>query len=107
MPNHPREPDAPVVAPGRRRYTTRTLLVAVALGAAVGVILIPANFASVAITATAPLVAVAVYGLWGMSALTPLALLQRPGTGLIGSTAAGVITIISPFGILMLVMMIG
>lgn len=89
------------------RYTTRTILTAVALGAAVGVILIPINFASGAVTAAAPMVAVTVYGLWGMSALIPLALLRRAGTGIIGSTAAGIVTIISPYGVFTVVMMVG
>ncbi|MGB4777932.1 ECF transporter S component [Microbacterium sp.] len=89
----------------RRRYTTRTILTAVALGAAVGVILIPINFAQGALTAAAPMVAVAIYGVWGMSALIPLALLRRAGTGVIGGTAAGIVTIISPYGVFMVIMM--
>ena len=93
-------------APTPRRYSTRTILTAVALGAAVGVILIPINFAQSAVTAAAPMVAVAIYGLWGMSALIPLALLRRGGTGVIGATAAGIVTIISPYGVFMVVMMI-
>lgn len=91
----------------RRRYTTRTILTAVALGAAVGVILIPVNFAQGALTAAAPMLAVAIYGLWGMSALIPLALLRRGGTGIIGCTAAGIVTIISPDGVFMVLMMVG
>lgn len=90
----------------RRRYTTRTILTAVALGAAVGVILIPINFAQGAVTAAVPMAAVAVYGLWGMSSLIPLALLRRGGTGIIGGTAAGIVTIISPYGVFMVVMMV-
>ncbi|SJM58144.1 ECF transporter S component [Gulosibacter sp. 10] len=92
--------------PQRRRYTTRTILTAVALGAAVGVILIPINFAQGAVTAAAPMVGVISYGLWGMSALIPLALLRRAGTGIIGSTAAGIVTIISPYGVFMVIMML-
>lgn len=99
--------DTATVTPKKPRYTTRTILTAVALGAAVGVILIPINFASSAITAAAPMIAVTLYGLWGMSALIPLALLRRGGTGIIGGTAAGIVTIISPYGVFMVVMMIG
>lgn len=100
------EADLTVEAQGRKRYSTRTILTAVALGAAVGVILIPVNFMQNAVAAAAPMVAVAIYGLWGMSALIPLALLRRGGAGIIGSTAAGIVTIISPYGVFMVVMMV-
>ncbi|MFV0434985.1 MAG: ECF transporter S component [Leucobacter sp.] len=99
-------PAAQPVTKPRRRYTTRTILTAVALGAAVGVILIPINFAQAAVTTAAPILAVSIYGLWGMSSLIPLALLQRGGTGIIGGTAAGVVTIISPYGVFSLIMMV-
>ncbi|MEU1306064.1 MULTISPECIES: ECF transporter S component [Streptomyces] len=45
------------------------------------------------------------FGLWSMAALTPLAVLQRGGTGVIGAVAAGVVTMVSPAGPLILVMM--
>lgn len=106
MSQAPSPADNPAVPAKRRRYTTRTILTAVALGAAVGVILIPVNFVTSAITAAAPMVAVTIYGLWGMSALIPLALLRRGGTGIIGSTAAGIVTIISPYGVFMVVTMV-
>ena len=82
--------------PGKRRYTTRTILIAVALGAGVGVVLIPLNFASLAMTSTMPVVVSITYGVFGMAALIPLALLRLPGIGIIGSTAAGVVSALSP-----------
>lgn len=95
------------VATARRsQYTTRTILTAVALGAAIGVILIPMNFIQTAFTAAAPMAAVAIGGTWGMSSLIPLALLRRRGTGVIGGTAAGIVMIISPYGVFMVVMML-
>lgn len=88
------------------RCGTSTILTAVALGAAVGVVLIPLNFVQGAITATMPLLAVALYGVWGMSSLIPLALQRRPGVGIIGGAAAGVVSSISPYGLAMVVMML-
>lgn len=41
-----------------------------------------------------------------MAALIPLALLRRGGTGIVGSSAAGIVTIISPYGVFSLVMMV-
>ena len=91
--------------PGKRRYTTRTILIAVALGAGVGVVLIPLNFASLAMTSTMPVVVSITYVVFGMAALIPLALLRLPGIGIIGSTAAGVVSALSPYGLMTVVMM--
>ena len=91
--------------PGKRRYTTRTILIAVALGAGVGVVLIPLNFASLAMTSTMPVVVSITYGVFGMAALIPLARLRLPGIGIIGSTAAGVVSALSPYGLMTVVMM--
>lgn len=93
------------IAPRRPRYSTRTILIAVALGAAIGVILVPVNFALVGLTATFPVIASALFGLWGMAALLPLAVLRRGGSGVIGATAAGVVLIVSPGAVLMVVVM--
>ncbi|MGB4777933.1 ECF transporter S component [Microbacterium sp.] len=89
-----------------RRYTTRTILTAAALGAAVGVLMIPLNFAQNAIVATMPIAASAVYGIWGMAAMVPLALLRRGGVGVIGAAAAGIVNVVSPFGALMVLGML-
>lgn len=99
--------DAPELTARRTRYTTRTIMTAAAIGAAVGVVLIPLNFVTAPIQATLPILAVAVYGVWGIAALVPLALLRRAGTGVIGATAAGLVSSISPYGLFMVVMMIG
>lgn len=42
-----------------------------------------------------------------MAALVPLAVLRRGGTGVIGSTAAGVVASLSPYGLFMVLMMLG
>lgn len=100
-------PEEKASSPVRRQpYNTRTILTAVALGAAVGVLLIPFNFAQDALIAVAPPLGTAIYGLWGISSLVPLAVLRKPGTGVIGGAAAGIVTIISPWGVFMVVMML-
>jgi len=99
-------PTQRIARPAPQRYTTRTILTAVAIGAAVGVLLIPLNFVQGAVTATMPLLAVVFYGVWGMSSLIPLALQRRGGVGIIGGTAAGVVSSISPYGLAMVVMML-
>jgi energy-coupling factor transport system substrate-specific component len=108
MPETTVEPREPVVAAAARRprHSTRTIMTAAAVGAAVGIVLVPLNFAVTAVTATLPIVAVVVYGVWGMSALIPLALLRRGGAGVIGATAAGLVSSISPYGLVMVVMML-
>lgn len=93
--------------PARRRYSTRTIMTAVAIGAGVGVILIPLNFISQPISVTMPIVAVIFYGVWGMAALLPLAHLRLRGTGIMGSTAAGLVSSLSPYGLFMVIMMLG
>ena len=89
----------------RRRYSTRTILIAAALGAAVGVILVPVNLALIGFTTAFPPIASASFGLWGMAALMPLAVLRRGGSGVIGATAAGIVLIVSPGALLMVVVM--
>ncbi|MGW4731055.1 hypothetical protein ACWEQC_18160 [Streptomyces shenzhenensis] len=59
--------EAAAVMSRRRRYTTRTILTAAALGAAVGIVPVPVLF--VIMTAAAPLPAAAgfSFGLWSMA----------------------------------------
>lgn len=99
--------ETPVAPPHRRRYGTRIIMTAVAIGAAWGLVQIPLNFVINPIGTTFPVVAVASYGVWGMAGLVPLAVLRRAGTGIIGSTAAGVVASFSPYGLFMVVMMLG
>jgi energy-coupling factor transport system substrate-specific component len=100
-------PEKANTPPSRRgRLTTRTILTSVAIGAAVGVILIPLNFVSQTLTASLPMVMVIFYGVWGVAALVPLGVLQRGGTGIIGSAAAGLVSSLSPYGLSSLVTMI-
>lgn len=86
-------------------YATRTILTAAAFGAAVGLVLVPVNFALIAFTATFPAIASVSFGLWGMAALLPLAVLRRGGSGVIGATAAGIVLTVSPGALLMVVLM--
>lgn len=94
-------------SPRRRRYGTRVIMTAVAIGAAWGLVQIPLNFVVNPIATALPVLAVASYGVWGMAALVPLAVLQRAGTGVIGSTASGVVASLSPYGLFMVMMMLG
>ncbi|MGA9918774.1 MAG: ECF transporter S component, partial [Paraburkholderia sp.] len=89
----------------RRRYSTQTILIATALGAAIGIILVPVNFALVGLTTTFPVIASISLGPWGMAALLPLAVLRRGGSGIIGGTAAGIVLVVSPGALLMVVVM--
>ncbi|MBY0690469.1 ECF transporter S component [Microbacterium marinilacus] len=80
-------------------------MIAAALGAAVGVVLVPVLFAIMTAAAPMPALAGFTFGLWSMAALVPLAVLRRGGTGVIGAVAAGVVTMVSPAGPAMLMMM--
>lgn len=91
------------IASRRRRYSTRTILIAAALGAAIGIILVPVNLVLVGFTTAFPPIASASFGLWGMAALLPLAVLRRGGSGVIGAAAAGVVLFVSPGALLMVV----
>ena len=94
------------VAEGRRT-NTRTIMVAAALGAAVGILLVPINIYSIAVTMTMPLLVTILYGTWGLAALIPLALLRKPGAGILGSTVAGLISVpFTSYGLMMVVMML-
>lgn len=80
-------------------------MIAVALGAAVGVILVPVNFVLAALTTVFPVLPTLSLGLWGMATLMPLAVLRRGGVGIVGAAAAGFVLIVSPGALLMVVVM--
>jgi len=107
MPSTAPNTHTPTPVQARGRYSTRTIMTAVAIGAGVGVVLIPLNFISQPISVTMPIVAVVFYGVWGMAALIPLAHMRLRGTGVMGSAAAGLVSSLSPYGLFMVVMMLG
>jgi len=90
----------------RRRYSTRLIMTAAAIGAGMGIIILPLEYVVLAIEGSLPVVATITYGIWGMAALIPLALLRRMGVGVIGSVVAGLISSFSPYGLFMVIEML-
>ncbi|WP_278235523.1 ECF transporter S component [Isoptericola sp. AK164] len=78
--------------------TTRYLMTCAAIGAAVGVLLVPANFVSAPLALAAPLVFAPMAGLWVTGPVLALALVRRPGAAVLTSFVAGVISSASPVG---------
>ncbi len=102
----PMTPSTPQPASRRsHRTATRTMLTAVSLGSAVGVVLIPFNFVNIALNSTMPVLSAVSYGVFCLGALIPLAVLRRPGTGILGSAAAGIVSSLSPYGLMAAVTM--
>ncbi|NNG88204.1 ECF transporter S component [Streptomyces cacaoi] len=86
-------------------FTTRTSMTCVAVGAAFGIVLIPANILANA-TASMPVLVSLFYGLWVLPALVAVALLPRFGTGVLAATVAGLVAGFgSGYGPFMIVMM--
>jgi energy-coupling factor transport system substrate-specific component len=78
--------------------TTRFLMACAAIGAATGVLLLPANFVAAAISAAVPLVYAAMVGIWLIGPVVALAVLRRPGAALLTMLIAGIINIPTPAG---------
>jgi energy-coupling factor transport system substrate-specific component len=81
-----------------KTLTTRYLMACAAIGAATGVLLIPAYFVSFAISATVPLAYAAMAGVWFLGPVVALAVLRRPGAAVLTMFLAGIINIASPAG---------
>lgn len=81
-----------------RSLTTRYLMTCAAIGAAAGVLLIPANVVGVLLVPTAPVLYAALVGLWVLGPVVALALLRRPGAALLTMLVAGVVSSLSPYG---------
>lgn len=79
-------------------FTTRYLMTCAAIGAALGVLLIPANFASAPLAAAAPLAYAPMVGLWIIGPVLAMALIKRPGAALLTTFVAGVVSSASPVG---------
>ncbi|WP_402468576.1 ECF transporter S component [Isoptericola aurantiacus] len=78
--------------------TTRYLMTCAAVGAAAGVLLIPANFAAAPLAAAAPMVYAPMVGLWMIGPVLALALIRRPGAAVLTTFVAGVVSAASPVG---------
>lgn len=81
-----------------RSLTTRYLMTCAAVGAASGVLLVPANFVSATLAPTAPVLYAAMIGLWIVGPVAALALVRRPGAAILTTFVAGVVSAISPLG---------
>ncbi|MDI6103078.1 ECF transporter S component [Actinoplanes sp. NEAU-A12] len=81
-----------------KTLTTRYLMACAAIGAATGVLLIPAFFVSFTISAAAPLAYAAMAGVWFLGPVVALAVLRRPGAAVLTMLLAGIINIASPAG---------
>ncbi|WP_203711055.1 ECF transporter S component [Asanoa siamensis] len=78
--------------------TTRFLMACAAIGAATGVLLIPTNFAAFSVSASVPLAYAPMVGLWIIGPVVALAVLRRPGSAVLTTFIAGVISIPTPAG---------
>jgi len=82
----------------RQSLTTRYLMTCAAIGAATGVLLVPANFVAAALAPTVPVLYSAMLGLWIVGPVLALALVRRPGAAVLTMLVAGVISSASPLG---------
>jgi energy-coupling factor transport system substrate-specific component len=81
-----------------KTLTTRYLMACAAIGAATGVLLIPAFFVSFAISAAVPLAYAAMAGVWFLGPVVALAVLRRPGAAVLTMFLAGIINVATPAG---------
>ncbi|WP_157981614.1 ECF transporter S component [Protaetiibacter intestinalis] len=75
------------------RFTTRYLLSCAAIGVAGGLLLIPANLYAATVAKGVPLLYAPVVGVWILPVVVALALLRRPGAGVLSALVAGLVTI--------------
>ncbi|MWB98620.1 ECF transporter S component [Agromyces seonyuensis] len=81
------------------KFPTRLLLTCAAIGAAAGVLLIPVNHFSAAIFGVFPPGFAAVAGIWLLPIVVAMALLRRPGVGILVALIAGLVeTPFQPYG---------
>ncbi|TDE56531.1 hypothetical protein E1295_10210 [Nonomuraea mesophila] len=73
-------------------YSTRTIMIAAAVGVVFGLLLIPANIYTLAMTMTYPLLGAVTWGLWGMAAYVAVGLLRRFGVGILANVVAGLVS---------------
>lgn len=82
------------------RASTRFLMTTAAVGAAGGILLIPANNLAALVSDALPLVFAATVGLWVVPSIVALDLLRRPGASVLTSLFAGIVLIpFTPYGV--------
>ncbi|MFI5497182.1 ECF transporter S component [Actinoplanes sp. NPDC051859] len=82
-----------------KSLTTRFLMTCAAIGAASGVLLVPANHASAVLATTVPIVYAGMIGFWIIGPVLGLAVLRRPGAGVLTMLIAGLINVpLTPYG---------
>lgn len=82
-----------------KRASTKYLLTCAAIGAAGGILLIPANNIAAAVAAALPLLYAAIVGAWVIAPVVALDVIRRPGASLLTSLFAGlVVTPFTPYG---------
>lgn len=83
-----------------KRASTQYLLTCAAIGAAGGVLLIPANNIAAAISAALPLLYAAIVGVWVVPSVVALDLIRRPGAAVLTSLFAGLVLVpFTPYGV--------
>ncbi|BDI24008.1 ECF transporter S component [Herbiconiux sp. L3-i23] len=83
----------------RQRASTRYLLTCAVLGVAGGLLTVGMNWASIGLAAVAPAFISVTIGAWILPSMTGMALLQRPGAGLLIAVLAGLVNApLTPFG---------
>lgn len=84
----------------RRRYSTRVLLSAAAIGAAGGLVMIGLNLALVAMppSTLAYSVYAATIPLWGLASFVAVAVFRLPGIAFLTTVFSGIVNLAAPFG---------
>ncbi|GAA2639609.1 ECF transporter S component [Dactylosporangium fulvum] len=82
-----------------KSLTTRFLMTCAAIGAASGVLLVPVNHISAIFAPTMPILYAGLVGFWLLGPVLGLALLRRPGAGVLTTLIAGLVNVpLTPFG---------
>ena len=83
----------------RHRASTRYLLTCAVLGVAGGLLTVGMNYLSIGLAAVAPAFIAVTIGAWILPSMTGMALLQRPGAGVLIAVLAGLVNApLTPFG---------
>lgn len=82
-----------------KNASTAFLMTCAVIGAAGGLLLLPANWLSTVLFATVPIAGLALAGLWILPAVIALRLLRRPGAGLLVGLVSGLVLVpVSGYG---------
>ena len=83
-----------------KTFSTRFLLTTAAIGAAGGLLLIPANNLAALVSDAVPLLFAATVGLWVVPSIVALDLLRAPGASVLTSLFSGIVLIpFTPYGV--------